>query len=96
MSVSMIVSFPVVVTVNIRIKRKFSRKQSIHRLISVSRHSAIKTDSRFCQCVLSSCSNSSTDKRIHIQRSEYACQGAVTAAICTHNLRARNLTVLTP
>lgn len=89
----LVASMIVMVTMNIRLKNKLSLKQRLHCLICTAGHTAVKTDLRFCQCILSPGSNASADQCIHFIFREHPCKSAVAAAACIYHLRPGYLPV---
>ncbi len=56
-----------VVAMHIGIKRKGSCKQRIYRCVSISCNTAVKPNSRLCQCRLRTCTNAAANQHFSAQ-----------------------------
>ncbi len=65
-SVSVMMPFPMMVTVNVRVKGKLPIKQRLHRFIRTAGYPAVKSDARLRQSSLRTCPYPSANQRIHV------------------------------
>ena len=65
-SASVMMPFPMMVTVNVRVKGKPPIKQRLHRFIRTAGYPAVKSDACLRQSCLCTCPYPSADQRIHI------------------------------
>ena len=88
LSTSMILSMVVIMVIThyVWIIYKISLKKSGGCIVCISGHSSIKLNICCCQSCLGASTDTTADQNIRIQRSQYASQCTMTAAIRIYNL----------